>query len=153
MLSFRKLCSLGSNVEKVFSLGTATLKEGEVFSTERCFTLDDVQLFSQLCKNSNPIHFPVSSAEGLGFEDCLVPELLYAGLFPAIIGMQFPGAVYVSQKLEFKKPVLIGERLLADVKVINIRLHRQKYRVTFQTACWLKRIMAQVIDGTAIALL
>ncbi len=42
-----------------------------------------------------------------GFEGCLVPGALCASLFPAVIGRNFPGALYALQKLKFSRPVLV----------------------------------------------
>lgn len=129
------------------------LHEGQILRKERSFTLSDVRSFCQLCKNTNPIHLQHSSAKQLGFSDCVVPELLYAGLFPAIIGTHFPGSIYVSQRLEFKRPVLVGQHLLAEVRAINLRRVRDKYRVEFATFCWTKIEKFLVVDGTAVAVL
>lgn len=65
------------------------LCEGKTISLERCFTLKDVQSFCQLCQITNPIHLELPEAQLCGFSACVVPELLYAGLFPAIIGTHF----------------------------------------------------------------
>lgn len=37
-----------------------------------------------------------------------MPGMLLASLFPAIIGTQFPGAVYVSQSLSFRSPAAVS---------------------------------------------
>ena len=42
-----------------------------------------------------------------GFKDCLLPGMLCASLFPAIIGSAFPGAVYMMQDLKFRSPGLV----------------------------------------------
>ena len=37
----------------------------------------------------------------------VLPGMLMASLFPAIIGSHFPGALYLSQTLKFKAPALV----------------------------------------------
>jgi acyl dehydratase len=42
-----------------------------------------------------------------GFASPVVPGILLASLFPAIIGSKCPGAVYLSQTLKFRAPALV----------------------------------------------
>ena len=37
----------------------------------------------------------------------MLPGSLCAALFPAIIGSRFPGALYLSQTLKFRRPALV----------------------------------------------
>ena len=43
-----------------------------------------------------------------GFSGHVLPGVLCAALFPALIGSTFPGAIYLSQTLKFRKPALVG---------------------------------------------
>lgn len=129
------------------------LFQGKTLCLERCFSLTDVHSFCQLCHITDPIHLDPSDAQHHGFSACIVPELMYAGLFPAIIGTHFPGSIYVSQRLEFKSPVLLGDCLIAEVKASHMRSVRDKYRVEFATSCWKKEGNVLAVEGIAIALL
>ena len=62
---------------------------GEKFQMERSFTSEDVASYVQLCGDTNPIHTSESAAQVAGFHGRVVQGMLYAGLFPAIIGSQF----------------------------------------------------------------
>ena len=44
---------------------------------------------------------------GAGFGGAVLPGMLCASLFPAIIGSQFPGALYLTQTLNFRQPALV----------------------------------------------
>ena len=46
--------------------------------------------------------------------------MLYASMFSAIIGRRSPGAVYLSQSLAFRKPVLVGDTVTAEVEVQRV---------------------------------
>ncbi|KAH9299027.1 hypothetical protein KI387_030709, partial [Taxus chinensis] len=135
-----------------FSINTK-LKEGDILRKERSFTHEEVVKYSQLSQDSNPIHLDSAQARKAGFKDTVVHGMLYAALFPSIIAFHFPGAIYVSQTLQFKAPVCIEDNLLAEVQALELREHRQKYRVRFATKCFRKEGMLLVLDGEAIALL
>eukprot|EP00250_Pteridium_aquilinum_P006083 c16066_g1_i2 orf=86-574(-) len=64
---------------------------GKTLSLERCFSLDDVHAFCRLCHITDPIRLQISETQSRGYSACVVPELLYSGLFPAIIGTHFSG--------------------------------------------------------------
>uniref|UniRef100_A0A7C9DWN0 3-hydroxyacyl-[acyl-carrier-protein] dehydratase n=1 Tax=Opuntia streptacantha TaxID=393608 RepID=A0A7C9DWN0_OPUST len=63
-----------------------------------------------------------------------------------------PGAVYVSQSLQFKQPVYIGEEIIGEVQAMNVRELRKKHLVKFSTRC-LKDGDILVLDGEATAIL
>ena len=43
----------------------------------------------------------------VGLPGAVLPGSLCAALFPAIIGSRFPGALYLSQTLKFRRPALV----------------------------------------------
>lgn len=47
-----------------------------------------------------------------GFASAVLPGMLCASLFPAIIGSQFPGALYLTQTLNFRQAALVRSILL-----------------------------------------
>lgn len=107
----------------------AVVQEGQKFQMDRAFTTEDVASYVSLCGDTNPIHTCDAAAQFAGFQGRVVQGMLYAGLFPAIIGSHFDGAVYVSQTLNFKAPVLVGDALRAQVEVIAIKKLRRHHRV------------------------
>nr|XP_007141561.1 hypothetical protein PHAVU_008G206400g [Phaseolus vulgaris]ESW13555.1 hypothetical protein PHAVU_008G206400g [Phaseolus vulgaris] len=62
-----------------------------------------------------------------------------------------PGAVYVSQNLNFKFPVYIGDEIIGEVQATNLRENRNRYLAKFKTRCFKNGEL--VIDGEAVALL
>lgn len=65
---------------------------------QRSFTHQDIDRFTALTGDSNPIH------SGTG---AIVPGLLAASLFPAIIGSAYPGVLYASQELKFRHAIQV----------------------------------------------
>jgi len=73
--------------------------------------------------------------------------LMSASYFSALFGTKIPGegCVYVSQSLQFKRPVYLGDTVTATVVVKAVDL--KKRRVFFRTMCKVKNKI--VIDGEA----
>lgn len=63
---------------------------------QRSFTQQDIDGFTGLTGDSNPIHKGTKA---------IVPGLLAASLFPAIIGSAYPGVLYASQELKFRQAI------------------------------------------------
>ncbi|KAJ0970340.1 hypothetical protein J5N97_023217 [Dioscorea zingiberensis] len=78
--------------------------------------------------------------------------MLVASLFPSIIASHFPGAIYVSQTLQFKLPVYIGDEIVAEVQALSLREHKKRFIVRFTTKCFTNTEQL-VIDGEATAIL
>ncbi|XP_026413674.1 uncharacterized protein LOC113309470 [Papaver somniferum] len=134
------------------STGTCVLKVGDVLRQSRKFSEQDVTEYSKLTHDINPLHFDSDFARSCGFEDRIVHGMLVASLFPRIIASHFPGAIYVSQSLQFKLPVYVDEEVEAQILALNIREFRNKNIVKFSTKCF-KDGELLAIGGEAVALL
>ncbi|XP_059649373.1 3-hydroxyacyl-[acyl-carrier-protein] dehydratase FERN, mitochondrial [Cornus florida] len=134
------------------SSASSRLKIGDILKQARTFSNADVVEYSKLSCDSNPLHFDSDCARNAGFGDRLVHGMLVASLFPRIIASHYPGAVYVSQSLQFRLPVHIGEDITGVVQATNIREIKKKYIVKFSTKCF-KNDDQLVLDGEATAIL
>jgi hypothetical protein len=74
------------------------------FHSIRQFTAEDVEAFLKLTGDANSIHTDPAAAKAAGLQAPIVPGIMMASLFPAIIGTNFPGALYLSQTLKFRQP-------------------------------------------------
>ncbi|XP_027333453.1 uncharacterized protein LOC113848236 [Abrus precatorius] len=138
---------------RCFSSATPqVLKPGDVLRKARLFTEEDVLQYSKVSQDSNPLHTDSGAAKNVGFEGPLVHGMLVASLFPHIISSHFPGAVYVSQSLNFKFPVYIGDQVIGEVQTTNLRVNKNRYLAKFKTRCF-KNDELLVIEGEAVALL
>lgn len=123
------------------------IKIGMEVSYSQTITDADVKSFAGISGDNNPIHMNDEYAEASRFKKRIVHGLLSASFFSALFGTKLPGygCVYVSQSLQFKKPVYIGNTVTATIFVKNIDL--KKRRVFFRTTCKVKNKI--VIDGEA----
>ncbi|KAL6499403.1 hypothetical protein OROHE_026066 [Orobanche hederae] len=143
---------IGNCTRSYSSSRTMVLEKGHLLKLSRTFSDSDVTDYSKLSFDSNPLHFNVDCARNAGFQDRPIPGMLVATLFPRIIASHFPGAIYVSQTLQFKLPVYVGEEIVGAVQATNIREIKNKYMVKFETKCFNGNDIL-VVDGEAIAVL
>lgn len=107
----------------------------------------DVKAFAGISGDYNPVHLSEEYAKNSRFKTRIAHGLLTASFFSAIFGTKLPGegCVYAGQNLQFKKPVYLGDTVVAKVTVIAIDV--LKKRVTFETVCTVKNRV--VTTGTA----
>lgn len=107
----------------------------------------DVKSFAGISGDHNPVHMSEDYAKNSRFKNRIAHGLLTASFFSAIFGTKLPGegCVYAGQNLQFKKPVYLGDTVVAKVTVTAIDI--LKKRVTFETVCTVKDRV--VTTGTA----
>jgi 3-hydroxybutyryl-CoA dehydratase len=137
-------------MSKTLIFGTLPIEEiqiGMEVSYSQTITDTDVKAFAGISGDNNPVHLSDEYAETSRFKKRIAHGLMSASYFSALFGTKLPGegCVYVSQSLQFKKPVYLGDTVTATVIVTNVDL--EKRRVFFRTLCKVKNKI--VIDGEA----
>ena len=108
----------------------------------------DIMAFAEVTGDRNPVHLDADYAGRTMFKGRIAHGMLTAGYISAVFGMELPGpgAIYVSQTLNFRAPVRIGDHAIAKVKVVE--LMPAKRRARFDCTCLVgDRI---VLEGEAI---
>ena len=107
----------------------------------------DVVGFANVSGDENPIHLCDTYASGTRFGQRIAHGLYTASLISAVLGTRLPGpgAVYISQTLNFRAPVRIGDRVDVIVEVTELIPSRQRARL----ACTCKVAGEVVLDGEA----
>ena len=110
----------------------------------------EIESFANTSEDRNPIHLNDEAGKASIFKSRVVHGMLSASLFSALLGEYLPGhgAIYLSQTLQFTKPVYPGDKVVASVTVINI--NNNKKQVTLK--CEAKVGDKLVIKGEAVAL-
>lgn len=134
-------------------IGTIYLEDMEIgLSRSIAKVMGDVEIesFAKTSEDRNPIHLNDEAGKASIFKSRVVHGMLSASLFSALLGEYLPGhgAIYLSQTLQFTKPVYPGDRVVASVTVINI--NNNKKQVTLK--CEAKVGDKLVIKGEAVAL-
>ena len=130
------------------SLCFEDLKLGMRESLRKTVESEDVIGFAELTGDHNPIHLSDHFARNTRFGERIVHGLYTASLISAVIGMRLPGpgAVYISQTLNFRGPVKIGDVIEVNVEVIE--LIEKGRRVRLKCECLVDGKV--VLDGEGV---
>lgn len=134
-----------NEVEK--PLAIEKLMIGMIKTYEQIISDADVKAFASLSGDHNPVHLSDEYAEKSRFKKRIAHGMLSASFFSALFGTKLPGhgCVYVSQSLNFRRPVYLGDTVKATIEIS--RIDRDKSRVLFRTFCTVRG--KTVIDGEA----
>jgi 3-hydroxybutyryl-CoA dehydratase len=125
-----------------------TLRIGMSESLMRTVMADDVVGFARLSGDHNPVHLSDHFAARTPFRERIAHGLYTASLISAVLGTRLPGpgAIYISQSLNFRAPVRIGDVVTARVEVAGLDPARN--RVTLACECTVDA--RTVLDGEAV---
>jgi len=86
-------------------------------------TMRDVELFTEITGDKNPIHYDAELAEKSPFGGLIVQGGVTTGLLNAVVAEDLPGpgTVFLETSWRFVKAVRVGETITASVKVEEIR--------------------------------
>ena len=118
------------------------IQVGDKANVEKTISETDVYLFAGITGDLNPAHVNEEAMKKTKFGGRIAHGILTAGFISAVLGMHLPGpgTIYLSQKLDFKGPVRIGDTLRAEVEVIE---KLEKGRIRLKTNCYIQ-------DGTLV---
>jgi acyl dehydratase len=111
------------------------LEAGDHAEIVRTITPENIASFIDAVGDFNPVHSDPAYAATTPFKEPIAPGIYTAGLVSAVIGTRLPGpgAIYVSQSLQFTKPVKAGDTITARVEVVEVV--RARNRIRLQTRC------------------
>jgi len=124
------------------------LEVGQSAELARTVEAGDLAAFAAVTGDDNPLHLDEAYAATTPFKGRIAHGMLSAGYISAVLGTKLPGpgAIYVSQTLNFRRPVRIGDVVTARVTVTAIDSARG--RVTFATEA---RVAGKVVvEGEAV---
>lgn len=83
----------------------------------------DIELFTELTGDRNPLHYDAARAERSRFEGIIVQGGVTSGLLNAIVAEDLPGpgSVFLHVDWSFRAPVRPGDTITAAVEVIEAR--------------------------------
>jgi 3-hydroxybutyryl-CoA dehydratase len=126
------------------------LELGMEASFQRTVSESDIVGFANVTGDKNPVHLDAAYAARSMFKERIAHGMLTASYISAVFGMEMPGpgVIYVSQTLNFRAPVKIGDTVTAKVKVVE--LFPAKRRARFETQCLVAG--KPVLEGEAMLL-
>jgi 3-hydroxybutyryl-CoA dehydratase len=124
------------------------LAVGMAETLRKTISSSDVVGFAQLTGDRNPIHLSEHFAAKTSFGRRIAHGLYTASLISAVLGTRLPGpgAIYISQTLNFRAPVKIGDEIEVTVTVAELIPERQRARLV----CTCMVGGEVVLDGEAL---
>lgn len=97
------------------------IQVGERRSLTKTITEADVRRFVDMTGDDNPLHVDAAYARGTPFKDVVVHGMLGASFISTVIGTRLPGpgALWVSQQMDFLLPVRLGDELTVSCEVLK----------------------------------
>ncbi len=132
-------------VEKMYD----EIKIGDEAEISKVVTEEDIQKFSEVSLDTNPLHLDEEFAGKTIFKKRIAHGIIGASLISAVLGTKLPGVntIYMSQTLNFLAPVHIGDEITARVKVVKKR--DDKHMIFFETVV-VNQDGKKVITGEAL---
>jgi acyl dehydratase len=115
----------------------------------RTVTARDIELFTEITGDRNPLHYDVAAAASTRFGGLIVQGGVTSGLLNAIVAEDLPGpgSVFLEVNWRFLAPVRPGDEITAEVEVLEARTDKPitKLRTTIRNGDGVT-----VLDGHAV---
>ena len=124
-------------------------KVGETARRTRTVNRRDIELFTELTGDRNPLHYDEQVARRTRFGGLIVQGGVTAGLLNAVVAEDLPGpgSVFLHVDWSFKTPVRPGDEITAEVEMLEALEDKPitRLRTTITNADG-----TVVLDGTAL---
>ncbi|OHX65307.1 MaoC family dehydratase [Flammeovirga pacifica] len=103
------------------------LQIGQSYQVDFKFSQEDVNAFARLTGDTNPIHIDEEFAANTPFKKPIMHGFLSASIFSRVLGTEFPGngSVYLSQNMDFLRPMFVDENYSAEFEITEIDSRRK----------------------------
>lgn len=128
---------------------SAVAEIGKIARRTREVTKRDIELFTEMTGDRNPLHYDEERASRSRFGGLIVQGGVTSGLLNAVVAEDLPGpgSVFLHVDWSFKAPVRPGDLITAEVEVLEVRadkpITRLRTTITNQEG-------VVVLDGTAL---
>jgi acyl dehydratase len=126
-----------------------TPQVGDRASRTRRVGRRDIELFTEMTGDRNPLHYESDAASRSRFGGIIVQGGVTSGLLNAVVAQDLPGpgSVFLHVDWSFRAPVHPGDEITAEVEVLEARVDKPitKLRTTITN-----QDDVVVLDGTAL---
>jgi acyl dehydratase len=125
------------------------MKPGDVARRSRTVQASDIELFTAITGDRNPIHYDPELAKASRFGGVVVQGGVTTGLLNALVAEDLPGpgSVFLEVSWRFLAPVRPGDVLTAEARVLEVRADKP---VTTLGTTVRTGDGTVVVDGTAV---
>lgn len=125
------------------------MKVGDVARRTRRVTARDIDLFTEITGDRNPLHYDAELARSSRFGRIIVQGGVTTGLLNAVVAEDLPGpgSVFLETHWRFLAPVAPGDTITAEVEVLE---HRTDKPISTLRTTITNHEGTVVVDGTAV---
>ena len=122
---------------------------GQKASRTREVSARDIELFTVLTGDRNPLHYDEEFASRTRFGGLVVQGGVTSGLLNAVVAEDLPGpgSVFLHVDWSFRAPVRPGDTITAEVEVLEARTDKPVTRLATRITNQAGEV---VLDGTAL---
>jgi len=126
------------------------LTVGQSAEMSRVVGAADIEAFAEVSGDNNPVHLDDAYAKTTTFGERIAHGMLSGAYISAILGTKLPGpgCIYLSQSLRFRRPVKVGDLVVARATIKTLDANRG--HVTLDTVCEVSG--KTVVDGEALVI-
>jgi len=125
------------------------MEVGDTASRTRTVTNRDIELFTEITGDRNPLHYDVKAAASSRFGGIIVQGGVTSGLLNAVVAEDLPGpgSVFLHVDWRFTAPVRPEDTITATVEVVELRDDKP---ITKLACRIVNQEDATVLEGTAL---
>ncbi len=122
---------------------------GQTASRTRAVTVRDIELFTEMTGDRNPLHYDEALAQGTRMGGIVVQGGVTSGILNAVVAEDLPGpgTVFLEVHWSFKAPVRPGDTITGEVRVLKVRDDKP---ITELATRVLRDDGTVVLDGSAV---
>ena len=96
---------------------------GQTAQRSRDITSRDIELFTEISGDRNPLHYDEAAAKATPFGGIVVQGGVTTAILNAVVAEHLPGpgTVFLQTNWSFKAPVRPGDRITGHVEVMKVR--------------------------------
>ncbi len=104
---------------------------GTTARRSRTVSTRDIELFTELTGDRNPLHYDEAAAPASRFGGLIVQGGVTSGLLNAVVAEDLPGpgSVFLRVGWDFKAPVKPGDEITAEVEVLEVHASKPVARI------------------------
>ena len=125
------------------------MEVGETARRTRRISARDIELFTEITGDRNPLHYDEGAAAASRFGGIIVQGGVTSGLLNALVAEDLPGpgSVFLHVDWNFRAPVRPGDEITAEAEVLSVK--------DGKPICTLRTTITNqdgtvVLDGTAV---
>ena len=122
---------------------------GDTAERSRSVTANDIELFTEISGDNNPIHYDAELAAATTFGEIVVQGGITTAILNAVVAEDLPGpgTVFLNVNWSFRAPVRPGDTITGRVEVIEVRSDKPIAKISTSVV---RDDGVVVVDGEAL---